>query len=121
MKIKTRKTVFTVCVVLLLAWPVLALAATYIFNVPVTLQGVDPDALSRVSKFNVEVTVYDANNNSVGNAMQNAAPPQLGNQTVKVKVTTSAPGKSYRARLLDAGQVGADTQKSTLTYTGTLP
>jgi hypothetical protein len=120
-KIRTRKTILTLCVALLLAWPVVALAVTYIFNVPITLQNVDPDALSRVSKFNVRVDVFDANNNSLGSGTQNAAPPQMGNQTVKVKVTTSAPGKSYRVQLLDSSVIGADAQKSTLTTTGTLP
>lgn len=121
MKIMTRKKILTLCVALLLAWPVVALAVTYIFSVPVTLQNVDPDALSRVSKFGVRVDVLDANNNSLGSGMQNAAPLQMGNQTVKVKVTTSAPGRSYKVQLLDASQVGADSQKSTLTATGTLP
>ena len=112
---------FTVCVALLFAWPVVALAVTYIFAVPLTLQSFDLDALSRVKKLDVTAEVYDANNNILGSGSTSALPAQLGSKTVKVKVTTSSPGKSYRVRALGAPEMGADTQKSTLITTGTLP
>lgn len=117
MKLRTKSLVFGICLLLFLAWPVAALAYTYVFHIPLKVQNVVPSEVSRASK-GIFVTINDANNNIVGSKNVPFQIQQNGDTTVTVEVETTAPGKTY---LIEWSASGFDPQKSTIRLQGTLP
>ena len=115
MTIRSRGFLFAVCVALLLAWPAVALAYTYIFNIPVEIKNLSSTDLNRTHKVNV--TVYGEG----GAALTSTGTSftlQPGTKTITLEVNTTAPARSYKIQL---DGYGADQANSILTLQKNLP